>query len=100
MEVSLDVVAVLVDQRDDGDDEAERCRGEMLEGDRLPLHKRMQFSTLETWNLNKYFKWTYFASEWNMIDCLPPSSRLAIVVSKAFVQVSEFTLFISLKYCK
>ena len=107
MEVSLDVVAVLVDQKDereyDEDEitlkEAARYRGEMLEGDHLPLHKGMEYSTLETWK-RKRFQSTYFAFEWNMIDCLPPSSRLAIVVSKAFVQVSEFTLFISLKYCK
>jgi len=96
--VSLDVVPVIVyegEMRHRGyryitQKELHGLQGELLGGER-PMHRPMEYCTLETWSDkgDEPFKPTYFAYEWDMIDSLPASCRLAIVTAKALVQAYD-----------
>ena len=96
--VSVNITVILNDEEEEGEEyydftspsKANLLQREMLEG--APHHKFMSFSVLEKTPVRD-FNQTSFAFELDMINSLPSSYRIGIVLAKALVKVSGIIPF-------
>ena len=99
--VSVNIIPILNDEKDEGQEyydftspsKANLLQREMLEG--APQHRFMSFSILEKTPVRD-FNQTSLAFELDMINSLPSSCRIGIVLAKALVKVSSIKPFFSI----